>query len=49
MLLKLKIDEVIIKGIGFADGRKQRIWVSKEDTSSTIQQPRRDGLPEKLI
>ena len=30
--MKLKSDEVIIKGRGCADGRKQRDWLSKEDT-----------------
>ena len=34
MFLKLKIDEVKIKGRGFVDGSKQRDWLSKEDTSS---------------
>ena len=34
MFLKLKIDEVTIEGRGCADGRKQRDWLSKEDTSS---------------
>ena len=34
MFLKLKTDEVKIKGRGCADGRKQRYWLSKEDTSS---------------
>ena len=34
MFLKLKIDEVRIKGRGCADGRKQRDWLSKEDTPS---------------
>ena len=34
MFLKLKIDEVTIKGRVCADGRKQRDWLSKEDTSS---------------
>ena len=34
MFLKLKSDEVKIKGRGCADGRKQRDWISKEDTSS---------------
>ena len=32
MFLKLKNDEVIIKGRGCADGRKQQDWLSKEDT-----------------
>ena len=35
MFMKLKIDEVIIKGRGFVDGRKQWDWLSKEDTPST--------------
>ena len=30
MFLKLKSDEVTIKGGGCADGRKQRDWLSKE-------------------
>ena len=34
MFLKLKIDEVTIKGRRCADGRKQQAWLSKEDTSS---------------
>ena len=34
MFLKLKSDEVTIKGRGCADGRKQRDWLSKEDTST---------------
>ena len=34
MFLKLKSDEVTIKGRGYAYGRKQRDWLSKEDTSS---------------
>ena len=34
MFLKLKINEVTIKEREFADGRKQRDWISKEDTSS---------------
>ena len=34
MFLKLKIDEVKIKGRGCTDGRKQRDWLSKEDTLS---------------
>ena len=34
MFLKLKIDEVTIKGRGCVYGRKQRYWLSKEDTSS---------------
>ena len=34
MFLKLKSDEVTIKGRGCADKRKQRYWLSKEDTSS---------------
>ena len=34
MFMKLKSDEVTIKGRGCADGRKQRDWLSKEDTSS---------------
>ena len=34
MFLKIKRDEVTIKGRGCADGRKQRDWLSKEDTSS---------------
>ena len=34
MFLKLKIDEVKIKGRGCADRRKQWYWISKEDKSS---------------
>ena len=34
MFLKLKIYEVTIIGRVFADRRKQRDWISKEDTSS---------------
>ena len=34
IFLKLKSDEVTIKGRGCADERKQRDWLSKEDTSS---------------
>ena len=34
MFLKLKIDEVKIKGKGYADGRKQQDWISKEDILS---------------
>ena len=34
MFLTLIIYEVKIKGRGCADGRKQRYWLSKEDTSS---------------
>ena len=34
MFLKLKIYEVTIKGRVCADGRKQRDWISKEDTYS---------------
>ena len=34
MFMKLKIDEVTSKGRVCADGRKQRDWLSKEDTSS---------------
>ena len=34
MFLKLKSDYITIKGRGCADGRKQRDWLSKEDTSS---------------
>ena len=34
MFLKLKSDEVTTKGRGCADGRKQRDWLSKEDTLS---------------
>ena len=34
MFLKLKSDEVTIKTRGCAYGRKQRDWISKEDTSS---------------
>ena len=34
MFLKLKSNEVKIKGIGCAGGRKQRDWISKEDTLS---------------
>ena len=30
---KIKNDQVIIKGRVFADVRKQRNWISKEDTS----------------
>ena len=33
MFLKLKSDEVTIKSRGCADGRKQRDWISKEETS----------------
>ena len=33
MFLDLKSDEVTIKGRGCADWRKQRDWLSKEDTS----------------
>ena len=32
IFLKLKSDEVTIKGIVFTDGRKQQDWLSKEDT-----------------
>ena len=32
MFLKLKSDEVKIQGRGCAGGRKQRDWISKEDT-----------------
>ena len=35
MFLKLKIDEVTIKGRGCADERKHRDWISKEGTFST--------------
>ena len=31
MILKLKNDELIIKGRGCADGRKQQDWISKEN------------------
>ena len=34
MFLKLKSDEVTIKGRGFADRRKHRDWLSKKDMSS---------------
>ena len=34
MFLNLKIDEVTIKGRVCTYGRKQRDWLSKEDTSS---------------
>ena len=34
MFLKLKSDEVKIKGGGCTDGRKHQDWISKEDTSS---------------
>ena len=34
MFLKLKNDEVTIKGRGCADGRKKRDWLSKEDMLS---------------
>ena len=34
MFMKLKSDEVTLKGIGCADRRKQRDWLSNEDTSS---------------
>ena len=34
MFLKLKINEVTIKGKGCADGREHRDWLSKEDMSS---------------
>ena len=34
MFLKLKINEVTIKCRGYADRRKQRDWLYKEDTSS---------------
>ena len=34
MFLKLKRDEVTIKGRGCADRRKHQDWISKEDTSS---------------
>ena len=34
IFLKLKIDEVTIQGIGYADKIKQRGWLSKEDTLS---------------
>ena len=34
MFLKLKIDEVTIKGRGCADRRKQQDCISKEDTPS---------------
>ena len=34
MFMKLKSNEFTIKGRGCADGRKQRDWLSKEDTSS---------------
>ena len=33
IFLKLKNDEVIIKGRRCADGRKQRDWIYKEDMS----------------
>ena len=35
MSLKLKDDEVTIKGKGYAYRRKHRKWLSKEDTSLT--------------
>ena len=35
MLLKIKNDEVRIKGRGFTYGRKQWNWLSKDDTPST--------------
>ena len=35
MFLKLKSDEVTIKGRGCTDGKKQRDWISKEGISST--------------
>ena len=34
MFMKLKSNEFTIKGRGCADGRKQRYWISKEDTLS---------------
>ena len=34
MFLKLKSDDVTIKGRGCTDGRKHQDWISKEDTSS---------------
>ena len=34
VFMKLKSDEITIKGIGCADGRKQRDWIYKEDKSS---------------
>ena len=34
MFLKLKSNEVTIKGTECVDGEKQRDWLSKEDTSS---------------
>ena len=34
IFLKPKNDEVRIKGIGCTDGKNQRNWISKEDTSS---------------
>ena len=34
MFLKLKIYEVVIKGRGCVDGRKQWNWLSKEDSTS---------------
>ena len=34
MFLKLKIDEVAIKGRGCEDGRKHQDWLSKEATLS---------------
>ena len=35
MFMKLKSDEVTIKGRWCADGRKQRDWLSKKDMSSS--------------
>ena len=34
MFMKLRIDKFTIKGRGCTNGRKQRDWISKEDTSS---------------
>ena len=36
MFLRLKSDEVTIKGRGCADGRKNWYWIPKEDASSPI-------------
>ena len=42
MFLKLKIDEIAIKGRGCTYGRKQRDWLSKEDMLSPTVSP--EGL-----
>ena len=34
MFLKIEIDEATIKGRGYTDGRKQKNWLSKENTLS---------------